>query len=356
MKTAEVDVLIVGLGPGGGAAAAICARRGLRVLAIERKREVGAPVQCAEYIPLPLQPHAQSAGVVVQSIDSMRTWLPSNSAHVTPCRGLMIDRTRFDRSFADAACANGGQVALDTRLIGLDVAASYATLRSATGIRDVRYRVLIAGDGPFSTVARLIRLPRLDVIHTRQYTVALSHPSSVTEVYLSVDYPGGYAWLFPKGRVANLGVGFDTLAHATLKVMLDRLHARLANDGRVGREVLAMTAGPIPVGGLRLRLNAGNILFVGDAAGFTHPVSGAGIAAAVMSGERAGEAAVQFVRAARAGACDDYDQDMRELFGSSLERARDRRRELAACRNLPRWRVDATHRRGWIGFPEYYAS
>ena len=50
----SVDVLVIGLGPAGSAAAIAAASAGLSVLAIERKQQIGVPVQCAEYIPLPI--------------------------------------------------------------------------------------------------------------------------------------------------------------------------------------------------------------------------------------------------------------------------------------------------------------
>ncbi|MDH4294155.1 MAG: FAD-binding protein, partial [Betaproteobacteria bacterium] len=77
MSIEDFDVLVVGLGPGGGAAAAAAAAAGLQVIAIDRKREIGTPVQCAEFIPLPLSRHAQGRSVLAQRITAMKSVLPS---------------------------------------------------------------------------------------------------------------------------------------------------------------------------------------------------------------------------------------------------------------------------------------
>ncbi len=45
------DVLVLGLGPAGASAAAEAARRGCRVVSLDRKRQAGIPVQCAELVP-----------------------------------------------------------------------------------------------------------------------------------------------------------------------------------------------------------------------------------------------------------------------------------------------------------------
>ena len=63
--TRTADVLVIGLGPAGSAAAAAAASHGLRVIAIDRKKVIGESVQCAEFIPLPLARHAQGAGILL---------------------------------------------------------------------------------------------------------------------------------------------------------------------------------------------------------------------------------------------------------------------------------------------------
>ena len=47
-KDLEVDVLVVGAGPGGSMAAKSAAEQGAQVLMIEKRQEIGTPVRCAE--------------------------------------------------------------------------------------------------------------------------------------------------------------------------------------------------------------------------------------------------------------------------------------------------------------------
>lgn len=357
----SVDVLVVGLGPAGTAAAFAAAARGLAVLAIDRKRVIGEPVQCAEFVPRPMSTYTRAPGVLVQAIDGMKSFLPSGAVERSPFSGLMVDRAAFDRALAARAREAGAEIATDTRLVGLDAESGEARLRTGSGdgaerFESVRYRVLIAADGPHSPCARQLGLPPLEVVHTRQYTVPLKRPYGETDIWLSDEYPGGYGWLFPKGESANIGLGADRRWQPDLKTPLDRLHAHLVCTGLVGETIIARTGGAIPVGGLRERLVYGTVLFVGDAAGLTHPITGAGIAAAVQSGERAGLAAAEYLESGDPARLADYEEDMRAQYGPTLARACARRRWLAQYWRTAVANDDAVQRRGWIAFKEYFGE
>ena len=298
--------------------------------------------------------YARRDGVLSQRIDGMKTFLPSGTVTPSAYAGLMVNRAEFDQALAAQAVAAGAEIMTDAALVSLDTDRRIARIRQTGRNLDVAYRILVAADGPHSTTARLMGLPALPVIHTRQYTVLLAQPYADTDIWLSDEFPGGYAWLFPKDTLANLGLGADRRFESDLKAPLARLHAELARQGRVGADILQRTGGAIPVGGLRANLACGNVLFVGDAAGLTHPITGAGIAAAVQSGECAASAVVDYI-GGNARALSTYDEDMREQYGPVLARAVERREQLAHCWHSAAARDDRVQRRGWIAFEEYFA-
>jgi geranylgeranyl reductase family protein len=353
MKRLEADVLVVGLGPGGSSTARTAAAAGAKVIAVERRREIGVPVQCAEFVPLPMGKYALASEVFRQHVEGMTTILPSGEKVVSDFPGIMIDRARFDQALARQAADAGATEMLETSFESADPERSIATVATGGKRMEIRFRVLVAADGPNSRVAQSLGLGRLETVDTRQYTVPLLRRHAHTDIFLSADYPGGYAWLFPKDAVANLGLGLDTKLAADLKAPLDALHVQIAGTGLVGMDILGRTGGAIPVGGLRERLVAGNAVFVGDAAGLTHPVTGAGIAAAVISGEAAGTAAARLLGGER-DALADYEEDVRDQFQTTIDRAVARRRWMLRHWARSAARGDALHRRGWIAFPEYF--
>lgn len=355
MNALHCDLLVIGLGPAGGAAASVAARHGLSVIAVEKKKQVGVPVQCAEFIPLPMGKYAMEDGVLLQRIEAMKSFLPGGAVAHTEFPGLMVDRAAFDQRLARQAEQAGARILLDSRLMVLDSKRLAARIATPLGMAEIHYRALVAADGPHSFVAECLGLRRLPAVNTRQYTVPLLQPYHDTDIWLSDAYPGGYAWLFPKGGLANLGLGADRRYAQDLKTPLDTLHRQLVNRGLLGNEIVYRTGGPIPVGGLRKKLAVGNILFTGDAAGLTHPITGAGIAAAVVSGERAGEAARQLVQLQDANAPADFEEDIRDQFEAAIARAAARRQWLNGRWHTPDAITDRMHRKGWIAFPEYFA-
>lgn len=358
-----VDVLVVGLGPAGASAAAEAARQGARVLAIDRRPTPGHPVQCAEFVPAALG--AETAAVsraALQEIAAMETMVgfglgagqgaaPGDALRTPDFRGVMVDRAAFDLALVEAAARAGATVETGIALHGV-TAEEGAHLSDG---RRVMPRVVIGADGPRSAVGRLAGLINHDLAEARQITVPLRAGHDATDIFLAAEIEGGYGWLFPRGAEANLGLGVAHRARATLKPLLEALHADLVRQGRVGAEIRRLTGGTIPVGGLvgpAGTIGALPVLLAGDAAGLTHPITGAGIAAGCLSGRMAGEAAARLV-AGRADAAEDYAEELTDLFGSTLALAVRRRAELmaeyddGALPGLP------ALRRSWIAFPEY---
>ena len=339
--TEKVDVLVLGLGPAGAAAAAEAARRGCRVVALERKREPGIPVQCAEFVPALIGIEVAGLnGAVRQEIRSMATFVEDDPADLQPnFPGHMLDRAAFDASLVAKAAQAGAACRFGKRILKLT---QDGVVHLSDGSR-LHARAIVGADGPRSRAGAAIGSVNAELVETRQITVPLRTSHSATDIFLSSDIPGGYGWLFPKGGVANLGAGVGLRHKARLKSIVAKLHAGLGK--RVGEDILALTGGPIPVGGMlqpRGRLGETLVLLAGDAAGLANPVTGAGIAAAVHSGRLAGEAAAR-------GTPGAYEEELRDVFGAMLERALRRRREL-----LDGTPTKAMLRRGWIAYPEYW--
>ncbi|HZP93492.1 MAG TPA: NAD(P)/FAD-dependent oxidoreductase [Burkholderiales bacterium] len=356
MGIVSADVCVLGLGPAGASAAAEAARRGCRVLAVDRKREAGRPVQCAEFVPSMIGVDVGNlTGSVQQRIRAMTTFVEERAPDIKEnFPGQMLDRRAFDAALVAAAERAGAHCRLG---VGVRRITAAGGVELSSG-EVVAAGVIVGADGPRSLAGRAIGQVNTELVVTRQITVALRQPHEATDIFLSADIPGGYGWLFPKGEVANLGAGVDPAHRARLRHIIRRLHKALVESGRVGREVLGLTGGLIPVGGMRTPwslLDGTLVLLAGDAAGLTNPVTGAGIAAAVQSGKLAGQTAAAWIAGDRSAGA-DYEDELESVFKAALDRALRRRRELARALAAGVRPNESALRRGWIAYPEYWAA
>lgn len=308
-----VDVLVAGGGPAGARAGWAAARAGARVLVVERKRRGGALPHCAEFAPrLMALETPVPARARVQAVEGMLTGL-AGADRYSPGPGWVLDRQVFDYLLLEQAARAGAEVWVASRLKGR--ADSRWLVERAGQTVAVTAGAVVAADGAASAVAGLMGWPRQALLAGVQYTVPLPKPMQRTQVWLDPAYRHGYAWLFPRGASANLGLGCRVQARP--RRLLDDLRQKLVADGVIGPGVLALGGGAIPVGGLRAELVRDNVLLAGDAAGLTHPISGAGIPQAVFSGAEAGRAAAALAGGDRA-AGDAYAQALTLRYGRSL--------------------------------------
>ncbi|MHB8859069.1 MAG: geranylgeranyl reductase family protein [Thermoleophilia bacterium] len=369
------DVLVVGAGPAGSMAAMTAAAEGASVIMLERKPQVGLPVQCAEFIPTQIATRfGLGRETLVQKVAAMNTHLPDGSVTWTPFRGIICNRDGLDRQLAGLAIEAGADLICGTRATEVD--GNVVTVIESGRQQAIEAGVIVGADGPASAVRSWMGLGSNGFVHARQYLLPLSGELDTTEIFFRKAIPGGYGWVFPKDGVANVGIGVEpglvgmTGAGTTgvdttgigedpggfvrpgeaLKVFTREL---LEMGIIKSAEPLARTGGLIPVGG-QSKLWHKNMILAGDAAGHCHPITGAGVANAIFAGELAGEAAARAAAGRDLEMLAEYDESCRLFLGDTLDRAVERRRRLR-----PFWAGDAGDlsaaiRKSWIAFDEYY--
>ncbi len=270
MGTYRCDILVVGAGPAGSSAARAAASRGLDVLVVERRETIGVPVQCAEFIPAPLLGVIGLArDFVVQSVRGMKTILPDGGTEHMRAPGFMIRRDLFDQALARAAEEEGARVLASTRVLRLEEGEVVVRSKGEAEEERVAPRVIIGADGPCSTVGRWIGSENLNLIPAVQWRVPLASPIEHTEVHFHEDFYGGYGWLFPGGREANVGLGRKQRNKHDERIgkVLERFVSRLAEEGKVEPRPLRTTAGWIPAEPAR-KVTEGKVLLVGEPRAF----------------------------------------------------------------------------------------
>ena len=221
----------------------------------------------------------------------------------------------------ECAALEGAGVLAGARFMGF--AGGKAVVKISGQRHEFSAGAVVAADGASSAVAGALELPAAQLLVGLQYQVPLNRPLDRTLVFLDPLFRGGYGWLFPKGDMANLGVG--CLKEANPRGRLNELRLMLLSQDMIKSSILGSTGGVIPVSGPRERLVEKNVLLCGDAAGLTHPITGAGIPQAVVSGNLAGKAAAALAGGG-ASAADDYAGEIKMYYGRYLERGMEARK------------------------------
>lgn len=355
MHNQACDVLVVGAGPAGAVSAAITSSAGFKTILLERKPVVGSPVKCAEYIPIQLAGEVTlQKRCIVQEITGMKTFIGGKLDDTSKARGYMIHRDLLDKSLVDHATASGASLMLSAAYVGLSSnGVALIKNRIDGSLFQITPQIIIGADGPGSKVAQDAGFAEGDSIPGVQFTLPLNTREDFTEVHFEKEFYGGYGWFFPKQDRVNIGLGMKRLnaKSISLKSILNNFVEKFVDDKRVANKILGSGCGWIPVSP-RSSCVKDNILLAGDAAGHTHPITGAGVFAAVMCGKMAGQAAVQALEQQNLEILNSYDKDWQSLFGKTLKRASGKRAIMEE-----NWGdFENTIRQTWVAYKAYYCE
>jgi flavin-dependent dehydrogenase len=304
----KYDVIIVGAGPGGSACAGFLARAGVRTLLLDRAHfprakacgEYTSPASAAIIARLGATAALEAAamqrhrGMTIVTATGQRFTVDYREAG-SEYAAYATDRAAFDEALARHAVALGADFREGVRVEALlrNPATQVSGVRS-TQMGDLAARWVVGADGAKSTIARLLgvsRPPPLRRLGLAAHYVGIAM-GDVGEMHVA---SGDYCALNPladgvvnvspvlainPSAVVRAG-GLDAFFEATLR----RFPAVIAQMQHAHRISAVRGVGPM-ANAVSRSADAGWLL-VGDAAGFYDPFTGAGVHAALRSGELA---------------------------------------------------------------------
>ena len=320
----EADVVVVGAGPGGSAAATHLARRGLHVALLE-KAEFPREKVCGDG----LTPRA-TRQLIRLGIDTSEGngWLHNKGLRIYggrtepfempwpelsdfPNYGLVRPRADFDDLLAKHAVANGAELYTGTHVtepIIDERTDRIAGVRSKDG-RSFRAPMVVAADGNSSRLAIGMGLIKRDDrpmgVAVRTYYRSPRHDDDWLESWLELwdGKPGesnllpGYGWIFPMGDgTCNVGLGMLNTSSAFGKTDYKDLLKRWLDNTpeewgfRDENMTMPVRGAALPMAFNRQPAYTRGLLLVGDSGGMVNPFNGEGIAYAMESAELAADA------------------------------------------------------------------
>ncbi|WP_272902669.1 geranylgeranyl reductase family protein [Nocardioides sp. WS12] len=299
----STDVLVVGAGPAGSAAAAWAARAGADVLLADaaifpRDKTCGdglTPRAIGELDRLGLRDwvrsHTVNQGLRAHGF-GRTLHLPWPGGNL-PNWGSAVPRTELDDHLRTTALKSGataldGARAVDVRMDGDRV----ASVLFKDG-REVACKKLIVADGVRSPLGKVLgREWHRDTVYGvagRAYVTSTRADDPWISSHLELrgeenEILSGYGWIFPLGKESgevNLGAG--TLATAkrptdvAIKPLMKLYADRLRQEFGLGDELRAPTSALLPMGGAVSNVAGRNWALIGDAAACVNPLNGEGI-------------------------------------------------------------------------------
>ncbi len=301
----DYDVVVVGGGPSGATAAHDLACAGYKVMLLDKAGRIkpcggAVPPRLLKDFDIPqsmLVAHAKSARIIAPS--NKKVMMPVGDGYVG-----MVDRDSFDEWLRNRAAEAGA-----TRVTGKcelvddsdTVVKLYYRADRNGELQTVTTRSVIGADGARSSVAAQCLKDAERVKCVYAYHEIVEVPDNHTEDYdptrCDVYYQGHlspdfYAWIFPHGKTASIGLGSADKGfplRETTRLMREQ-------TGLSHWKTLRREGAPIPLKPLKRWDNGKNVVVAGDAAGVVAPSSGEGIYYAMTAGRMSADAVSAFLK------------------------------------------------------------
>ena len=308
-------MIIVGGGPSGTSAARLSAKAGLSTLLIEEQAHIGYPVQCAGLLSNSAFDECEvSRSAVLNEVSGADVIAGSSvcSFNAGKRMAYVVDRARLDLEMATQAADAGSDIQLKTIASGISKKNRILTTNGMRGTEEIQYSVLIAADGPRSTISRSLNIPRAPVyLSGLQCDVCLEPDPENVQIFPNAS-PEFFGWKIPiNENTSRIGLCGITSVHDKFRSFIDPFKDRCIH----------FVSGTIPLGLIDRTYDDG-VMIIGDAAGLAKPTSGGGVYTGVRSARHAVNAAITAIEEGRTDRMDleRYEKLWKNDFGRELQK------------------------------------
>lgn len=291
----DTDVLIAGAGPAGSSAALALSEKGMGVIMLESKMEIGSPVICADSVNLSfdeLSDIKNDPRIFIRDLAQLRVFGPSRRNSFTlgasfsenDAFNSIVERDRLDKEIASRALIGGSRLRIRSELTGVEEVDDgvVATYRSGGKYRKVRARILVIATGNLSMPSLLPDTGKVDR-YNFSYNRIISEEAQNSELHIESR--------------GNMGYNISRFHNEQNSIMawpeeLGWKRFLNDNDGSMkGRTVISGSASA----GFLYEPDLGNrrVLHVGSRAGLYDPFLLTGFREAFLSGRMAAQAVIE---------------------------------------------------------------
>jgi len=312
------DVVIVGAGPSGSAAAIKLANSGLKVALLDKAR-FPRDKTCGDALSVDvINQLAMLSPDLLAAFESMENKMASFGVKIfspdhhsidipfiykgKKSYGYICPRLDFDNLLVNFAKNSIGIQLFENCLVtSIKTENEQATIETSMGTFVTR--IVLGADGAHSVVSKFLGNIKMDKDHycagLRIYyeNVNSFHEENFIELHFFKEILPGYVWIFPlAGNRANVGIGVLSSVISRKKINLKetlaqllKIHPDLKERFKDAKPLETVKGYGLPLGSKKRKLSGDHFILLGDAASLIDPFSGEGIANAIRSGRVAAD-------------------------------------------------------------------
>lgn len=293
------DCIIVGAGPAGSYAGYLLAKKGARVLIIEKSKYPGEKKACGGCLSIFFINKLNINEIIEQVLYEAEIYFRDRQYKYkskTPM-GIMVRRSIFDSYIAKKAENAGAHLLCSFYAYDVSEKASAVFCHSSYGNEKAVFtgKCILLADGTKTLGIKLgigFDMKTQDFIPAIKADLKIDNPSHAMKFFIDAKTLNiGYYWIFSKKTLYNIGVGgrskYNNLPLNSLLKIFINIHFRNNSS-----QNFKIKGGMIPLETAK-KFASRNVVVIGDAAGFVNPITGGGIHYALKSAEIAAQAIIK---------------------------------------------------------------
>lgn len=315
----DYDVLVVGAGPVGSTFARYMAEEGYNVAILEKKTEVGVPLQCAGL----LGKKIKEVNVLPEEyiINQVRgAYLHSPSDHILKVakketHAYVLDRMGYDKFLAELAVDTGADLLLKHKVVGIDSKPGKINLANGG---EITAHIIVGADGTNSIVASTFNEPTTS-FNAVQYLLQTKEvlETDFVDLHVKSNISPGFFWSIPlSDSISRIGL-FAEGNYADLNNYL--MNFKNSNAKFTNSKIIKKYYGAIPVSQSRKSLVNKRTILLGDAASQVKPTTGGGLLIGFECAKIAAEAAINALENENISLLKNYESNYNHKFEKELK-------------------------------------
>lgn len=316
------DVAVVGAGPVGSTFARHMAEKGFEVAILEKKREIGVPLQCAGLLGKKIKKvNILPDEFIINPVNGAFLHSPEDtvlSVSKEKPEAYVVDRIGYDKFLAQIALDSGAELFLNNRVENVDSVKGVITLKNNENTK-ISADIVVGADGHSSIVSNTFN-PPAESFQAAQYLIDVGEKrfqENYVHLYVDSRVSPGFLWAIPLSEsTARVGL-FADANYQQLTIILNELLAKRSE--LKGATILKKYYGVIPKHNPQKQLVKNKVILLGDAASQVKPTTGGGLIMGFACAEIASKVAAKALENENTELLRNYSKEYRDQFKNELK-------------------------------------